>query len=121
MARFVSRRNPVSVNTLKRKTVGSVVIYHGGREDVHFTRIKGGWIRVRTDITSETPSVVPSSAVANECNTAMGCKESWARVYQSQDPQFKPSFMLGFFIFLFFLFFSLQLGTYRPYVPKVSE
>ena len=81
MAKFVSRNNPISVNTIKRKPLGSVIIYHGGREDAHFTRIKGGWIRVRTDITSETPFVVSSADVANECNSAMGCKESWARVY----------------------------------------
>ena len=81
MARFVSSHNPVSTKTLKRKPLGSVIIYHGGREDVHFTRIKGGWIHVRTDITSETPFVVSSADVANECNTAVGCKESWARVY----------------------------------------
>ena len=79
--KFVSSRNPISVNTLKRKPHGSVVIYHGGREDITFTRIKGGWIRVRTDITSETPFVVSSTTVADECNTAMGCKESWAKVY----------------------------------------
>ena len=81
MTRFVSQKNPVSANTLKRKTLGSVVIRHGGREDVHFTRIKGGWIRVRTDITSETPYIVSSTDVADECNTAVGCKESWAKVY----------------------------------------
>lgn len=81
MAKYISRRNPISVNALKRKSYGSVVLYHGGREDVHFTRIKGGWIRVRTDITSETPSVVSSAVVADECNRVMGCKESWARVY----------------------------------------
>ena len=81
MARFVSKNNTVSVNTIKRKPHGSVIIYHGGREDIHFTRIKGGSIRVRTDITSETPFVVSSAAVADECNSAVGCKESWARVY----------------------------------------
>ena len=81
MARFVSRRNPVSVNTLKRKTVGSVVVYHGGREDVKFVRVSGGWLREREDVTSEHPELVSSAVVADECNTAMGCKESWARVY----------------------------------------
>ena len=81
MARFVSKNNTVSVNALKRKPHGSVVLYHGARENVHFTRIKGGWIRVRTDITSETPTVVSSSTVAAECNKVIGCKESWARVY----------------------------------------
>ena len=81
MARFVSRRNPVSVNTLKRKTLGSVVTRHGGREDVKFTRVEGGWLRSRVDVTSETPFVVSSADVAAECNTAVGCKESWAKVY----------------------------------------
>ena len=81
MARFVSSHNQVSAGSLKRKPHGSVIIYHGGCEDVHFTRIKGGWIRVRTDITSETPFVVSSADVAKECNSAIGCKESWARVY----------------------------------------
>ena len=83
MARFVSKNNTVSVNTIKRKPHGSVIIYHGGREDVHFTRINGGWIRVRTDITSETPTIVSSAEVVSECNSAIGCRESWARVYQS--------------------------------------
>jgi len=81
MTRFVSSHNTISASSLKRRPLGSVVIYHGGREDVHFTRIKGGWIRVRTDITSEEPTVVSSVAVADECNTAMGCRESWAKVY----------------------------------------
>ena len=81
MARFVSSRNPISVNTLKRKSLGAVVLRHGGREDVRFTRVVGGWVRSRVDVTSEKPTVVSSTTVANECNTAMGCKESWARVY----------------------------------------
>ena len=81
MTKFVSSRNPISSKTLKRKPLGSVIIYHGGCEDVHFTRIKGGWIHVRTDITSETPFVVSSAVVADECNKVIGCKESWAKVY----------------------------------------
>ena len=81
MARFISSRNPVSSKALKRKPLGNVVLLHGGREDVHFTRIKGGWIRVRTDITSETPFVVSSAIVADECNKVIGCRESWAKVY----------------------------------------
>ena len=81
MARFVSQKNPIAASALKRRPLGSVIIYHGGREDVHFTRIKGGWIRVRTDITSETPFVVSSAVVADECNKVIGCKESWAKVY----------------------------------------
>ena len=81
MTRFVSSHNPVSTKTLKRKPLGSVIIYHGGREDVRFTRVAGGWLRSRVDVTSEKPTVVSSAEVANECNTAVGCKESWARVY----------------------------------------
>ena len=81
MAKFVSSRNPISANTLKRKPTGSVVTRHGGREDVKFVRVNGGWLRLRVDVTSEHPSVVSSAEVARECNGAVGCKESWARVY----------------------------------------
>ena len=81
MAKFISSRNPVSAGALKRKPIGAVVTRHGGREDVKFTRVAGGWLRSRVDVTSERPTVVTSADVANECNTAMGCKESWARVY----------------------------------------
>ena len=81
MARFVSSRNPVSVRSLKRRELGAVAVRHGGREDVRFTRMAGGWLREREDVTSERPSVVSSAAVARECNTAVGCSESWARVY----------------------------------------
>ena len=81
MTRFVSSSNPVSANTLKRKSAGSVVVRHGGREDVRFTRMSGGWKRERMDVTSEKATIVSSSDVAKECNTAVGCKESWARVY----------------------------------------
>ena len=82
MAKFVSSRNPVSVNALKRKDAGSVVRRHNGRyEDVKFTRVVGGWLREREDVTSEHPELVSSADVASECNTAVGCKESWARVY----------------------------------------
>ena len=80
MTRFVSKKNPISAGTLKRKTAGNVVIRHGGREDVRFTRTAGGWSRERMDV-HECQSVVSSSDVAKECNTAMGCKSSWARVY----------------------------------------
>ena len=80
MARFVSSRNPVSTSTLKRKPIGAVVTRHGG-EDVRFVRVHGGWRREREDVTSEKPTVVSSAAVAAECNSALGCKESWARVY----------------------------------------
>ena len=81
MARFVSSCNPISANTLKRKPIGAVVTRHVGREDVRFVRVHGGWKRERVDVTSERLYVVSSAEVANECNTAMGCKESWARVY----------------------------------------
>ena len=81
MAKFVSSRNPISAKALKRKPIGSLSIIRSGYEDINFTRIKGGWIRVRTDITSETPFVVSSVEVARECNKVIGCRESWAKVY----------------------------------------
>ena len=81
MARFVSSKNPVSSKALKRKPIGAIVTRHGGREDVRFTRVAGGWLRSRVDVTSESPTVVSSAEVALECNTAVGCRESWARVY----------------------------------------
>ena len=80
MARFVSQKNPISAGALKRKAEGSVITRHSGREDVRFTRIHGGYKRQRMDVT-ERPTIVSSTAVAKECNMAMGCKESWARVY----------------------------------------
>ena len=80
MAKFISQKNPVSVRALKRKPAGSVVVRHGGREDVRFTRVAGGWVRSRMDVT-ERHAVVSSADVAKECNTSMGCKESWARIY----------------------------------------
>ena len=81
MAKYVSRSNPVSIASLKRKSVGSVALLHGGREDVLFTRVHGGWRREREDFTGLRPVVVSSAAVAAECNTAVGCRESWAKVY----------------------------------------
>ena len=81
MAKFISQKNPISKGAIKRKTAGSVIIRHGGREDIKFVRVNGGWRRERVDITSERPSVVSSPAVANECSTVMGCRESWAKVY----------------------------------------
>lgn len=81
MARFVSSRNVVSARTLKRKNAGSVVVLHYGREDVKFTRMAGGWRRERTDFVGLRPEVVSSAAVAAECNSVVGCKESWAKVY----------------------------------------
>ena len=80
MARFVSKRNPISAGALKRKAPGSVVMRHYGRTDVKFTRMAGGYKRERMDVTSST-TVVSSTAVASECNSAVGCKSSWARVY----------------------------------------
>ena len=82
MAKFVSRRAPVSVASLKRKPAGSVVVAHHGKwEDVRFTRMAGGWKRERTDFTGLSPEVVSSSVVADECNRAVGCADSWAKVY----------------------------------------
>ena len=81
MAKYVSRSNPVSVRSLKRRPIGAVVRRHGGREDVRFTRVTGGWVRERTDVTSERPQVVSSAATAAECNRAYGCADSWAKVY----------------------------------------
>ena len=81
MAKYVSYKNKVSAASLKRRAIGAVVRRHGGREDVLFTRVHGGWRREREDVTSERPEVVSSTAVADECNRAVGCKESWARVY----------------------------------------
>ena len=81
MAKFVSSKNPVSARTLKRRSIGAVVRRHGGREDVLFTRVVGGWLRSREDFSGLSPEVVSSAAVAAECNSAVGCKESWAKVY----------------------------------------
>ena len=81
MAKFISSRNTISAKALKRLEHGTVVVRMSGYEDVRFTRVHGGWRRERTDVTSERPELVSSVEVANECNTAVGCKESWARVY----------------------------------------
>ena len=81
MAKYISRNNTVSVRSLKRKATGAVVVRHYGRVDVKFVRVTGGWLRSRTDVTSERTEVVNSAAVAAECNGAVGCKESWARIY----------------------------------------
>lgn len=81
MARFVSSKNPIAPHALKRRANGTVIARHYGREDVRFTRMMGGWRRERTDVTSEAPKIVSSGDVARECNTAVGCKSSWARVY----------------------------------------
>ena len=81
MAKFVSHRNPVSVRSLKRRSIGTVVFHHSRWEDVRFTRVHGGWVRERTDFLGLRPEVVSSAAVAAECNSAVGCAESWAKVY----------------------------------------
>ena len=81
MAKFVSHRNPVSSASLKRNALGAVVRHHNAREDVKFTRVVGGWSRERTDVNWVRSEVVSSTAVAAECNTAVGCRESWAKVY----------------------------------------
>ena len=82
MAKFISRRNPVSVRNLKRRPYGAVVRHHNGRyEDVRFPRVHGGWLRERTDFSGLSPVVVSSAAVADECNRSVGCRESWAKVY----------------------------------------
>ena len=81
MARYVSRRNPVSAASLKRKALGTVAVRHCGREDVRFTRMAGGWLRERTDVNWVRSEVVTSAAVAAECNRSVGCAESWAKVY----------------------------------------
>ena len=81
MAKFVSSRNVVSARSLKRRPLGSVVVRHGGSEDVRFTRMAGGWRREREDFNGLRPEVVSSADVARECNSAVGCAESWAKVY----------------------------------------
>ncbi len=81
MARFISRVHPISARALKRKEIGTVVRHHNGAwEDVKFTRATGGWVREREDVT-ERPEVVSSAAVAEECNHAFGCAQSWAEIY----------------------------------------
>ena len=81
MSKFVSVRNPVSARSLKRKALGTVVVHHNVNEDVCFTRVNGGWKRERTDFVGLSPVVVSSVAVARECNSAVGCADSWAKVY----------------------------------------
>ena len=81
MAKYISRRNTISARSLKRRPLGSVVVRHGGSEDVRFTRMAGGWRREREDFSGLRPEVVTSAAVAAECNRSVGCRESWARVY----------------------------------------
>ncbi len=82
MARYVSSRNTISATTLKRRPIGSVVVHHWTLGEARFTRVEGGWLEEREDSVWVAPAkVVSSVAVANECNRAIGCRESWARVY----------------------------------------
>ena len=81
MAKYVSSKAPVSSASLKRRPCGSVVRHHSNWEDVRFVRVHGGWLREREDFNGLRPTVVSSADVARECNTAVGCRESWARVY----------------------------------------
>lgn len=80
--RYISRRNTISVSSLKRKPKGSVVVHHWALGEVRFTRVNGGWLSEREDSVWVAPAeVVSSVAVAEECNRALGCKESWAGIY----------------------------------------
>lgn len=82
MTRYISRRYPISIASLKRKPLGTVVFRHvGSWEDVKFTRVKGGWKRERWDFIGLRPEIVSSADVADECNRASGYKESWAKIY----------------------------------------
>ena len=82
MAKYISRRSPVSAASLKRKPVGTVVVHHWTYGEARFTRVHGGWLYEREDSVWVKPAeVVSSTDVANVCNRAIGCKESWARIY----------------------------------------
>ena len=82
MARYISRKNPISVASLKRRPLGSVIVHHWSHGEDRFARCVGGWRRELEDSIWIWPPVIVSSAyVANECNKAIGCKESWARIY----------------------------------------
>ena len=82
MAKYISSRNPISVASLKRRPIGSVVVHYNEWENTKFTRVSGGWLKEREDFVGIDQAVVVSSVdVARECNRAIGCKESWARVY----------------------------------------
>ena len=77
--RYISRTKPITATALKRKEIGTVVVHHNNTwENVRFTRVHGGWLR-ESDF--RTPEVVSSTVVANECNHAFGCRDSWARIY----------------------------------------
>jgi len=80
--RYASRKNPIASNTLKRKPLGSVVVHHWSYGEVRFTRVNGGWLAEQEDSVWIKPTEVVSSAlVADVCNRALGCKESWACIY----------------------------------------
>ena len=82
MSRYVSRNNTISVASLKRRPKGSVVVHHWTYGEARFTRVEGGWLTEREDSVWVSPAeVVSSVSVANEINKAIGCKESWARIY----------------------------------------
>ena len=81
MGKFISRRNPIQASALKRRELGTVIRHHSEWEDVRFTRVAGGWKRERTDFSGLRPEVVSSATVADECNKALGCRQSWAEVY----------------------------------------
>lgn len=82
MTRYVSSRNPVSARALKRKPLGTTAFHHNGSwEDVKFTRVHGGWKRERVDFVGLYPTIVSSTAVANECNKASGYKDSWVSLH----------------------------------------
>ena len=81
MARYISSKNPIASNALKRRPYGAMVRHHNVNEDVKFTRVEGGWLRSREDFNGLRPVVVTSADVARECNRSLGCRESWAKVY----------------------------------------
>lgn len=82
MARYVSRVNPVSAASLKRKPVGTVVVHRWTYGEARFTRVRGGWLYENEDSVWVRPAeIIPSTDVANVCNRALGCKENWARIY----------------------------------------
>lgn len=82
MAKYISRRSPVSAASLKRKPVGTVVVHHWRYGEARFTRVHGGWLYGLSETVWVWPTkIVSSSDVANVCNKCLGCKESWARIY----------------------------------------
>lgn len=82
MSRYVSSRNTISASCLKRKPAGTVIVHHWTLGEARFTRMEGGWLAEREDSVWVAPAeVISSTAVADEINKAIGCKESWARIY----------------------------------------